>query len=138
MNMFKRRIVTALTACVFAAGVAVPVVGTAHAESVGISGSTTWLSPCNYFTSANARVTTQSSITVTLSSVGVLGVKFRVLFTGTGLNTGAQFWSGASNTAKTITSSTSSGKEFRNQFSCVNPRSGTSQPSTNFSGNETY
>lgn len=113
----------------------------ASAASNGISGATTRNAPCDFFTSSNARVTERTSINATLTSVGTLGVKMRVKWTASGLNSGAQYWSGAENTAKRLTTATV-GKEFRLQFSCINswerPNPWTSGPSTNFSGNLTW
>jgi hypothetical protein len=104
-----------------------------------ISGATTWNSPCNWFTSSNTRYVSPggtSAIKVNLSSVGPLGVKFRVLWVNTGLTSNTAFIPPL-NTAQTLAGSKSAGTPFRNQFSCVNGR-GSGSPSTDFNGSEYY
>lgn len=133
MNKYKKVLVGAT----LAVASVVPMATSVDAAQVGISGATSWSAPCNFYTSSNARVATGNTIKVALTSVGTLGVKFRVLFTASGAVTGAQYWSGAESTAKTMTTSANQ-REFRNQFSCVNGRANGTSPSTDFAGTLTY
>jgi hypothetical protein len=110
---------------------------TAHADTEGIRGATTWIAPCRFFTSQNRRTATGDTISVQLTSVETLGVKFRVRFPKTGAVSDEAYFSDGSDEYKVLTN-VAGGKKFRNQFSCINGRDQFDRPLTDFEGSQQY
>ncbi len=139
MNNFRKKAMIAVAGLATIGGTVVPTVADAAGSWHPISGSTTWLSPCNWYTSSNVRYVSSggSAIKVNLSSVGKLGVKFRVKYENTGLTSSIAYIPPIG-TVQQLSGTQSGGTPFRNQFSCVSPRSGTDSPSTDFAGSQLY
>jgi hypothetical protein len=111
--------------------------GTAQAGVNGIRGSTSWEGPCRWHDSENHRKATGDTISVRLTKVGKLGVKFRIWFPATGEVTPEEYWSEPSDEYRTLTTK-AAGRPFRTQFSCVNGRDFPSRPKTGFAGDMKY
>ncbi len=105
-----------------------------------IEGSTTWDSPCSWATSENTRYVTApgSSIWLNLTSVGKLGVKFRVKYVNTGKNSVTKYFPPIATDQK-IGEYQKTNEPFRTQFSCIKPRKNIwDRPSTDFEGSIHY
>jgi len=138
MNKLMRRTAIAAAGLAAVGGTVGPSAVDAAGSWHPISGATSWLSPCNWYTSSNVRYVSSggSAIKVNLSSTGPLGVKFRVKFENTGLTSSIAYIPPL-NTVQQLAGTKSGGTPFRNQFSCINPR-GSGSPSTDFDGSELY